>query len=96
MAGDDRDPERVPGACHHLIAIISPSFSFDFLLGAIERGDMWRAYLPFWWRFHWRSQYPSPYALILRELQRINANLEQFIKLVVDARQREDARQDDV
>jgi hypothetical protein len=36
------------------------------------------------------------YALILRELQRINANLEQFIKLVVDARQREDARQDDV
>jgi biopolymer transport protein ExbB/TolQ len=36
------------------------------------------------------------YALVLRELQRINANLEQFIKLVVDARQREDARQDDV
>jgi hypothetical protein len=36
------------------------------------------------------------YALVLRELQRINANLEQFIKLVVDARKREDARQGDV
>jgi type II secretory pathway component PulJ len=36
------------------------------------------------------------YALILRELQRINANLEQFIKLIIDARQREDARQGDV
>ena len=36
------------------------------------------------------------YALVLRELQRINTNLEQFIKLVVDARQREDARQGDV
>ena len=36
------------------------------------------------------------YALILRELQRINANLEQFIKLVVDARQLEDTRQRDV
>jgi type II secretory pathway component PulJ len=36
------------------------------------------------------------YALVLRELQRINANLEQFIKLIVDARQREDARQGDV
>jgi hypothetical protein len=36
------------------------------------------------------------YALVLRELQRINANLERFIKLVVDARQREDARQGDV
>jgi hypothetical protein len=35
------------------------------------------------------------YALVLRELQRINANLEGFIKLVVDARQREDARQRD-
>jgi type II secretory pathway component PulJ len=35
------------------------------------------------------------YALILRELQRINANLEGFIKLIVDARQREDARQRD-
>jgi hypothetical protein len=35
------------------------------------------------------------YALVLRELQRINANLEQFIKLIVDARQREDARQRD-
>jgi hypothetical protein len=33
------------------------------------------------------------YVLVLRELRRINANLEQFIKLVVDARQREDARQ---
>jgi hypothetical protein len=33
------------------------------------------------------------YALVLRELQRINANLEGFIRLVVDARQREDARQ---
>jgi hypothetical protein len=36
------------------------------------------------------------YALVLRELQRINANLEQFIKLVVDARQLEDTRQRDV
>jgi hypothetical protein len=35
------------------------------------------------------------YALVLRELQRINANLEQFIRLIVDARQREDARQTD-
>jgi hypothetical protein len=35
------------------------------------------------------------YALVLRELQRINANLEGFIKLVVDARQGEDARQRD-
>jgi hypothetical protein len=35
------------------------------------------------------------YALVLRELQRINANLEQFIKLIIDARQREDARQPD-
>lgn len=33
------------------------------------------------------------YVLVLRELRRINANLEQFIKLIVDARQREDARQ---
>jgi hypothetical protein len=30
------------------------------------------------------------YALVLRELQKINANLEQFIKLIVDARRRED------
>jgi hypothetical protein len=36
------------------------------------------------------------YALLLRELQRINANLEQFIELIVDARQREGARQGDV
>jgi signal transduction histidine kinase len=36
------------------------------------------------------------YALVLRELRRINTNLEQFIKLVLDARQREDARQRDV
>jgi hypothetical protein len=36
------------------------------------------------------------YVLVLRELQRTNANLEQFIELVVDARQREDARQGDV
>jgi signal transduction histidine kinase len=36
------------------------------------------------------------YALVLRELRRINANLEQFIKLIVDARKREDARQGDV
>jgi hypothetical protein len=36
------------------------------------------------------------YALVLRELQRINTNLEQFIKLVVDARQLEAARQRDV
>jgi hypothetical protein len=35
------------------------------------------------------------YAILLRELQRINANLEQFIELIVDARQREDARQGD-
>jgi hypothetical protein len=35
------------------------------------------------------------YVLVLRELQRINANLEGFIKLVVDARQREDARRTD-
>jgi len=35
------------------------------------------------------------YALVLRELQRINANLEQFIKLIVDARQLEDAHQSD-
>jgi hypothetical protein len=35
------------------------------------------------------------YVLVLRELQRINANLEGFIKLIVDARQREDARQRD-
>jgi hypothetical protein len=35
------------------------------------------------------------YALVLRELQRINANLEQFIKLIIDARQREEARQRD-
>jgi hypothetical protein len=33
------------------------------------------------------------YALVLREFQRINANLEQFVELIVDARQREDARQ---
>jgi len=33
------------------------------------------------------------YVLVLRELRRINANLEQFIELIVDARQREDARQ---
>jgi hypothetical protein len=30
------------------------------------------------------------YALVLRELRKINANLEQFIKLIVDARRRED------
>ena len=36
------------------------------------------------------------YALVLRELQRINANLEQFIKLILDARQREDMRQSNV
>ena len=36
------------------------------------------------------------YALVLRELQRINTNIEQFIKLVVDARQLEAARQRDV
>jgi hypothetical protein len=35
------------------------------------------------------------YVLVLRELQRINANLEQFTKLIIDARQREDARQTD-
>jgi hypothetical protein len=35
----------------------------------------------------------SAYVLVFRELRRINANLEQFIKLIVDARQREDARQ---
>jgi hypothetical protein len=36
------------------------------------------------------------YVLILRELQRINANLEQFIKLVADARRREDRWQGEV
>jgi type II secretory pathway component PulJ len=35
------------------------------------------------------------YALVLRELQRINANLEQFIELIVDVHHREDARQSD-
>ena len=35
------------------------------------------------------------YALVLRELRQINANLEQFIKLVVDARG-SDSADDDV
>jgi hypothetical protein len=37
--------------------------------------------------------YRGGYALVLRELRRINANLERFIKLIVDARQCEDAHQ---
>ena len=34
------------------------------------------------------------YALVLRELRQINANLEQFIKLVVDARGSDQANDD--
>jgi hypothetical protein len=34
------------------------------------------------------------YALVLRELRQINANLEQFIKLVVDARGTDPANDD--
>jgi hypothetical protein len=30
------------------------------------------------------------YVLILSELRKINANLEQFIKLIIDARRRDD------
>jgi hypothetical protein len=33
------------------------------------------------------------YALVLRELQKINANLEQFIKLVLDLRRRDDPQE---
>src|SRR5262245_36111625 len=36
------------------------------------------------------------YALVLRELRQINANLEQFIKLVVDARGSDQANDDAV
>ena len=33
------------------------------------------------------------YALVLRELQKINANLEQFIKLVLDLRRPDDPQE---